>query len=195
MGKNGSRLGSLSSTFESHGDPGIIGYDSTGGLSYGTYQLAHNNAQNFVNQSAYRKDFAGIPFNSQAWQNKWKEVAKRDPKGFDEAQHNYIIQTHYEPQADKLAAIGVNVNRLSPTLQDVIFSTAVQHGANTDVIEKVFKRLGPNAPEAELVKAIYNERWNGGKRFANSTPVVQKSVFNRFFGQNGELNKVLSQIS
>lgn len=188
-------LGRLSAQFESSGDPGIIGYDKKGGLSYGIYQLAHSNAQDFVNQSSYKNTFAGIPFNSKAWQNKWKEVAKRDPEGFGQAQHDYIARTHYTPQVNKLARSGINVGRYSPVLQDVIFSTAVQHGPETDVVEKAFSKVGRNATEKELIKAIYNERWSGGKRFAGSESNVKQSVYNRFFGRNGELNKALSMLS
>ena len=37
------KLGSLSSSFESNGDPAAIGYDATGGYSYGTYQIETKN--------------------------------------------------------------------------------------------------------------------------------------------------------
>lgn len=194
MGGNGSQIGTLSKQFESRGDPGIIGWDSTGGTSYGTYQLAHGSAQTFVNQSPFKKDFSGLAYNSQGWQNKWKEVAKKDPRGFEQAQHDYIIKTHYTPQANKLAKAGIDLAQYSSVLQDVIFSTAVQHGANNDVIEKVFKKLGNSANEEDIIKAIYKERWNGGKRFASSTNAVKNSVYNRFFGKDGELNKALSML-
>ena len=35
-------IGALSEKYESKGNPGIIGWDSTGGWSYGKYQLAAN---------------------------------------------------------------------------------------------------------------------------------------------------------
>lgn len=173
------RTGSLSEKYESGGNPGSIGYDSTGGLSYGTYQLAHSNAQRFVAQSPFAADFNGLAFNSQQWQNKWKEVANRDPQGFGAAQKDYIAQTHYAPQITRLAKAGIDVARLSPVLQDVIWSTAVQHGANTDIVEKAIRQAGVGAKDADIINAIYNERWSGGMRFASSTPAVRSAVLNR----------------
>lgn len=191
---NGS-LGTLSEKYESGGDPGAIGYDSTGGYSYGAYQLAHNNAKNFIAQSPYASAFQGLTFNSPEWRSRWKQVAQSDPQGFKQAQKDYISKTHFEPQLQKIVQAGYNLEAFSKALLDVIWSTAVQHGAGTDVIVTALKKLPPTASEADAIKAIYNERWSGGQRFASSTPAVQNSVYNRFFGQNGELNQALSMLS
>lgn len=189
---NGS-IGSLSARYESQGNPGAIGYDSTGGLSYGAYQLAHNNALKFIQQSPYAKDFTGIPFNSQKFQQKWKEIAARDPQGFLQAQHNYIQKTHFDPQAQKLQSEGINVSSLPQIVKDVIWSTAVQHGPNNDIIKQAFK-MTKTGKIADLITNIYNLRWAGGRNFARSTPEVKKAVYNRFFGPQGELNAALSAV-
>jgi len=188
-------LGSLSERYESGGDPGAIGYDSTGGYSYGAYQLAHQNAKKFVEQSPFAEMFKGLAFNSKAFQNKWKEVAKQYGDQFKQAQKDYIAKTHFEPQLQKLASAGINVNSLPDVLKDVIWSTAVQHGANTDVVAKAMKSLKQGATVADAIKAIYNERWAGGQRFASSTQAVKNAVYNRFFGENGELNQALSRLN
>lgn len=195
LGKTLNGLGSLSEKYESGGDPGAIGYDSTGGYSYGAYQLAHNNAKSFVEQSPYAQYFQGIPFNSQAFQQRWKQVAAADPQGFKQAQKEYIAKTHYVPQIQKLQSIGVPINQLSQTLQDVIYSTAVQHGPNNNIVAKAITSLPKNATEADLVKAIYINRWNGGQNFASSTPAVRQSVYNRFFGPQGEMNTALRNLA
>lgn len=192
-GENGS-LGGLSQKYESSGDPGAIGYDSTGGFSYGTYQLAHNNAQRFVAQSPYAQEFAGVPFNSATFRNKWKEIAQKDPQGFAQAQEQYITKTHFEPLAAKAAQAGLDISQHSPVLAEVIFSTGVQHGAGTDVVNRALAKVGPNASDADIIKAIYEERWGGGQRFASSTPQVRQAVYNRFFGKNGELATALNQL-
>jgi len=79
-------------------------------------------------------------------------------------------------------------------LNEVIFSTAVQHGPNTDVITKALAKIGKNANEEQLIRAIYDERWSGGKRFASSTKQVQSAVKNRFFGPKGEMNTALAML-
>ena len=172
--------GKLSEKYESGGSPGAIGFDTTGGYSYGKYQLAHQNAKRFVEQSTYAQDFKGLAFNSREWKNKWQEVAKRDPDGFGSAQGQYINTSHVQPQVARLAKAGIDVNRYSPAFMEVVHSTAVQHGANTDVIEKAVARAGKGATEADVIRAIYAERWSGGQRFASSTPAVRKAVNNRF---------------
>jgi len=187
---NGSQIGSLSARYESGGNPGAIGYDSTGGYSYGTYQLAHNNAQKFVAESPYASQFAGMPFNSAAFQQKWKEIAQKDPQGFAGAQHDYIAKTHLEPIVNRLKQTGIDVSKMSPIVQDVIWSTAVQHGPGNKIIERA---LASAQSEQDFIKKVYELRWNGGAGFASSTPAVQKSVYNRFFGPNGELAQALAR--
>lgn len=193
--QNGSNLGDLSSRYESSGRPDAIGYDSTGGYSYGTYQLAHNNAKKFVENSSFGGYFKGLRFNSPEFRNRWQEVAQAFPEQFEAEQKNYIKQTHFDPQVQKMAKAGIDINWFSDTVKDVIWSTAVQHGANTDIVVKAIKGLGNKFKESDLVNAIYNERWAGGKRFASSTPAVKKAVYNRFFGNNGERNLALSRLS
>lgn len=192
MTLNGS-LGSLSARFESKGNPGVIGYDSTGGLSYGAYQLAHNNAKTFIEQSPYASEFRGLPFNSQQFQNKWKQIAQRDPQGFLNAQHQFIQKTHFEPQVKKLKDAGINIASFPQIVKDVIWSTAVQHGPNNDIIKQAVAKTKSGNPE-ELIRNIYALRWAGGRNFARSTPEVKQSVYNRFFGPQGEMQLALSSI-
>lgn len=177
---NGS-IGSLSERFESKGDPGIIGYDQTGGYSYGTYQLAHDNAKRFVEQSPYANQFKGLAFNSPQFRNRWAQVAQRDPNGFAQAQKAYIAKTHYEPQLQKIQQeTGLQIARLSPAMKDVIWSTAVQHGANSPIVVNALKTLGKGATEAQVIDKIYGLRWSGGQQFRSSTPQTRQAVKNRF---------------
>lgn len=190
-----SDVGALSQKFESGGNPASIGYDSTGGYSYGKYQFAHNTAENFINQSPYKDDFKGLTFSSRGWQNKWKELAKKNPDEFGQAQEDYAQKQYLQPLAAKAAQAGIDISQRSPVLAQVIFSTAIQHGANTDVIDKAIAKAGPDATDEELIKAIYDERWSNGERFGSSTPAVQNAVKNRFFGPQGELATALSQLN
>lgn len=185
-------LGMLSEKFESNGSPGTIGRDNTGGWSYGAWQLAHNNALKFINKSPYAAAFAGIKFNSDAWRNKWKSVAEADPEGFKREQMNYIAATHYKPVVDRLASTGIDVNALSPALKNVIWSTAVQHGPGSKIVDAALKTAGGD--EKKAIKTIYAMRWNGGKNFSKSTKDVKASVYNRFFGKAGEMNEALNNV-
>lgn len=188
-------LGTLSEKYESGGDPGAIGYDSTGGYSYGAYQLAHDNAQRFIAQSKeFGPAFKGVKFNSPEWQQKWKETALIDPQGFKEEQKFYIKKNFFDPQINKLKEAGIDINKFSPVFKDVVWSTAVQHGSQNSIILNAIRNLGKLASEADIIKKIYELRWNGGNGFVSSTPDVKKSVYNRFFGPNGELNAALNSL-
>lgn len=196
-------LGALSEKYESGGDSKAIGYDTTGGYSYGSYQLTKGNIGKFLNvlsaipaTSQLANTLKGVKIGTDTFNNLWKKAVDTNPQAFKQAEEKYIASTHYEPQIKKLEQSGVPVNKYSNILKQVIWSTAVQHGASTSIIANAYKSLKsllkrePN--EKELVAKIYNDRWSDGQNFKSSTPAVKKSVFNRF---QDELKTALSKLS
>lgn len=200
-------LGKISEKYESNGRANAIGNDSTGGFSYGSYQIATKTGTmkeffNFIeNDDRYKKfgtalnDVGG---NSAAttgttqFQNEWKRLADNDPD-FAQAQHDFIQGSHHNPAVRKIKeSTGIDIcdGSRSNGLQDAVWSTAVQHGsggANT-IFKRALARTGKTAStvtDQELISAIYAER---GKKnaagnlhyFRNSTAGVQQSVANRF---------------
>jgi hypothetical protein len=80
-------------------------------------------------------------------------------------EHEYIRETHYDPQVKKLKKdVGLDVATRSAAFRDVVWSTAVQHGPNTDVIVRAAKSLLTggktlaNVSDEALIRAIYAER-------------------------------------
>jgi hypothetical protein len=188
----GSELGKLSARFESAKDgPGAIGYDSTGGTSYGTYQIASKTGTMsqflaFLDKNnpdlANQLRNAGDPNTGSRkgpFPDVWKKIASEDPKGFDKLQHDFIQKTHYDPAAKALMKLGFNINEQSDAMKDVLWSTSVQHGSSgaVGIFSKAIKELGVSASPEKLINRIYQER---GTKFASSTEGVQKSVLNRF---------------
>ena len=204
------RLGALSERYESRGDPTIIGEDRTGGPSYGTYQIAtktgtFNDYMNFLQQNdpaVYQElQSAGgaqaARQGSAAFKNKWKQVMSNPQAA--ETQHQFIQSTHYDPAARRIAnSTGINLSTRSKTLNDVVWSTAVQHGsggANT-IFQRALERTGSNNPSDEaLINAVYAERGanNGSKYFPSSTSNVRQSVVNRFRNENADALASLRQ--
>jgi hypothetical protein len=195
-------LGSLSAPYESGGNPKAIGYDTTGGYSYGTYQLTKGNIGKFLDvlsaipaTAQLARTLKGVKVGTDAFNSYWKKAVDKDPQAFKQAEEKYISQTHYEPQVKKLQSSGVNIDNYSNVLKQVVWSTSVQHGANTSIIANAYKSLKnsfkrePN--EAELIAKIYDDRWSNGANFKSSTPAVKKSVFNRF---QSELKTALSKL-
>lgn len=111
----------------------------------------------------------------------WKALAKKDPKGFEQLQHNFIRQSHYDPAANKIkSSTGLDVSKYSPALQNVLWSVSVQHGAGG--ANNIFKNAGIRAgmSEADIIKKVYAERSKVSKYFSKSSSAIQRSVYNRF---------------
>ncbi|MBZ4415675.1 LysM peptidoglycan-binding domain-containing protein [Myxococcus sp. RHSTA-1-4] len=189
-------LGTLSRKYEAQG-PGTVstGAGDAGGVSYGSYQFASKtgSAQEFVNglkntYPEYYKALAGKKPGSAEFSAAWKDLAKKDPEGFFKAQHDAIKRTHYDPAvADIKKTTGLDVTTRSKALQDVAWSTSVQHRNNSDDIFKAaMKGKDPSKmSDEEIIKAVYAER---GRRnssgelvhFTRNSRKVQESVANRF---------------
>jgi len=176
-------LGSLSEKYESGGrGPATVstGKGDPGGVSYGSYQLAskRGRADEFV-EKYYPKDFAGLKGGTPEFTVKWKELAAADPKGLHAKEHQFIRETHYDPQAAKLNKdLGLDLTKRSAALRDVVWSTAVHHGPNASLIVNSLKPLiavtsiDQLADEA-IVKAVYAER---GRKTADGKLVHFKNV-------------------
>ena len=196
-------LGSTSAKFESNNKPGAIGKDSTGGYSYGSYQIATkvgtmDTFMDYIKDnpkySKYHTSLNNAGGSSAAtsgsteFKNEWKSLA-RDPD-FGQAQHDFIQRSHHDPAVTKIKnSTGIDVcdGTWSNGVQDAVWSTAVQHGtggANT-IVQRALARTGKTSEtvtDEELITAIYDERGanNGTKYFPSSTSNVRDSVVNRF---------------
>ncbi len=176
-------LGKLSEKYESGGHgPGTVstGKGDPGGVSYGTYQLSSKvgRADDFVRRY-YAEEFKGLKGGTDEFTKRWKELAAKAPAGLHEHEHTFIQETHYDPQVKKFAKdISLDVAQRSAAVQDVVWSTAVQHGPTTDVIVVAIKPLLATSKIADvtdqqLIRAIYAER---GRKNADGTLARFKSV-------------------
>ena len=143
-GKNtaGNLPGAVSARFESGAD-GIaaIGYDRTGGTSYGKYQIASTpgTMSDFIKflkteapDLAARLEKAGTANTggkTGAMPTAWRAIAAKQPERFERLQDAFISKSHFEPT---LAAIsketGLRASEFSDPLKEAMWSTAVQHG-------------------------------------------------------------------
>lgn len=200
-------LGSLSEKYESGGrGPATIstGKGDPGGVSYGTYQLSSKvgRADAFV-KKYYPQEFKDLKAGTPEFSKRWKELADREPEKLRANEHEYIKATHYDPQVNKLAkSVGLVVDKRSRAVQNAIWSTAVQHGPNTKIVETALTPLLKDRKieaidDETLLRAVYAERGRKDDQgvmvhFKAASEAVQKSVSRRF--QN-ELKDALAALA
>jgi LysM repeat protein len=202
-------LGALSAKYETGGRGcGTVstGAGDFGGVSYGSYQMASKMGvpTKFVTQPGFPwlKDFANLVAGTAPFTAVWKRIAAEQGPDFQRAQHSYIKKTHYDLLVAKIASDdNLDVNTRSRALQDVVWSTAVQHGPGTPIVHRACTSLTCKPTDANydelLIRAIYAER---GKRkadgnlayFSKSSPSVQAGVANRFKSELQDALKMLA---
>jgi hypothetical protein len=206
-------LGKLSEKYETGGrGPGIVssGRGDAGGVSYGSYQMTSRNGGTvglFVSQPDFpwREAFQGLEPGSDEFTRVWRTLADEHPEEFFAAQHAFIKATHYDRLVKKIRQDdGLDVTQHSHALQDVIWSTAVQHGPGTNVVRNAFNTLrdkGLFDPTSEdfdrnSIKAIYSER--GRKNadgnlvyFSRNSPEIQAGVAKRFVNEEQDALRML----
>lgn len=212
-------LGALAAKFES-GSEGIaaIGYDRKGGTSYGKYQIASRVGTmdgfiGYLQQNApdlaTRLSAAG-PANtggrSGRMPSEWRKIAEEQPDRFERLQSDFIRTSHFDPAVrDIVSATGLSMEAMPPALQEVLFSTAVQHGpaGASRIINQAVERVGPGKlrqaegkknPSAkktteQLITQIYNLR---AGQFVSSSSRVQAAVRNRLRQEMREALEMLS---
>ncbi|WP_375771246.1 LysM peptidoglycan-binding domain-containing protein [Archangium gephyra] len=203
-------LGTLSSQYESRGDVGSVSDNDgdPGGPSYGTYQIATNTgtAQEFVDSLAtshpeYHAALSPHEPGTQEFGQAWRDLAASEPEGFGQAQHEFIVDTHYQPQVDSiLEATGLDLNRRSAALRDVAWSTGVQHrGTTPDIFEAALAGRDPaTVTDEELIEGVYAERGRTNPdgtlaRFHSSSPDIQRGVANRFVNEQADALEMLAR--
>lgn len=184
-------IGGLAKKYESSGNPSTIARNpgDIGGASYGTYQITQGTMPGFL---SYLKSsgnplasvFDGVKIASNAFDAAWRSAAaQQGGAALKAAEEGFIKQSHYDPAAKSIAkATGVDVNKRSNALQQVLYSVSVQHGPGG--AKNVFKGAGINnkMTDEQIIRAVYRERSanNGMKYFKSSSPSIRAGVLGRF---------------
>lgn len=189
------KLGFVAQYFESgKAGPGTIssGQGDFGGKSYGAFQFASRTGtlQNFLKVSGYDREFSD-PIGSPGFDQKWKELARRDP-AFGDAQQKFMVATHFTPQMEKLKANGINLGDHGRAVQEAIFSTSTQYGPNSGVIVRALAGHDVSKmTDGEVVSAIQDYKASRvSEHFSSSSAGVQASVAGRIRREKLALNQI-----
>jgi LysM repeat protein len=207
----GDELGSLSAKYESKpgGDPGSVssGKDA-GGVSYGSHQLATKTgtAQQFVDSLKdthpdYYEALKGKKPGTEEFGKAWKDLAAKDPEGFGKAQKDFVDRTHYDKAKEhtEAAVPGLKFDERSKALKDVLYSTAVQHGPESNVFKKALAGKDVSKmSDADIIKAVYAERGKKNKDgelayFSRETAKTQGNIANRFVNEQKDALDMLAK--
>lgn len=169
-------LGALSAHFES-GLRGIfaVGYDTSGGTSYGKYQLSSRKGaiRNFIKYLdkraptwAQRLRTAGVA-NTGGTQGsmprEWIRIAGEHPKLFEKLQDDFIHSHYYSPTIQAVREqTGLDIEAQNAVIREVLWSTAVHHGptggANIFITASLRARQAHGDFGKALLKEVYRER-------------------------------------
>ena len=179
-------LGTTSEHYESGGrGPGVIstGRGDYGGVSYGIYQMSSKMGvvQEFIEQSAYSNRFSGVEAGTDEFNKIWRDIASNHPKEFRSAQHDYIKKTHYNIQINSiLSRCGFPIHNKNAALNDLVWSTGVQFGPRTKLIEKAIKDLDiSSASIIEIIGAVQDYKISNNARLFASSPTLQPGLLAR----------------
>ena len=135
--------------------------------------------------------------NSQAFNDTWRRIAKEHPKEFWLDQHNYIERTHYNPLIASLKKDGIDIADRGPAIKDMIWSTAVQYGANTPVIANALRgRKIDNISNEEIIITVQDyKRKNVDKLFRGSLHLIRikKGIKEMEKYRNSLINRAISE--
>lgn len=170
-------LGSLAARFESSGSSATIGRMSTDGRAFGKYQLSEKQGTfdaflRFLEpQDAEAAQMLKDPATRE---ENWKHLVAEGR--IQKYEQPFIMASHYRPAHDQLKPELRQMVDSSPALQEVLMSTAIQHGAAPtaagagSIFNKVYR---PGMTEEDIISAVYDERKT---RFGSSTPKERQAV-------------------
>ena len=182
---------------ESGGDIRAIGYDRTGGTSYGTFQMSSKagTAGNFLDYlsakgGAHAEAAAQIRAAGELDGGKdgaaalaWKGAVESGAIT-REMEEQFIQETHVTPALAAMSPAMQKAVEADPRLQKAVFSTAVQHGAGgaQKLMARSWEKAGGDTDA--FLKALYADRKT---QFGSSTPEVQAAAAKRMDAELSEL--------
>lgn len=194
------QLGDTSKKYESgNRGPGAVNDSHSrdldeGGASYGLYQMS-TKAGTIQQYQKYTKYNAlkGLKPGTAEFDRAWKEVARKDPKGFEEEQHAFVKKNYYDRENARLKRYKMDFSSRGRGVQDMIWSTSVQYG-NKKIIENALSGKNVNAmSDAQIINTVQDYKLaHYEEHFAKSFKkgLKKKSIINRIKQERLDLLRI-----
>ena len=198
------RLGAIARKYES-GGRGVetisTGVGDAGGVSYGEYQLSSNagTMAEFLRSpegSAFADSFKGLKPGTREFNTAYTSIAevgsaRRDE--FTQAQHDFMVRTHYEPALKTAGSLGFTVG--DRKIKEAVFSFATQHRRAGDILQSASKIAADEGrdirhitPE-EQVQYLYKARSRYVSGLKDVSDKTKTSLMKRYTSEERDVLK------
>ena len=189
-------IGTYTAKMESSGNAGAVNEDVYG-YSYGKYQFYSGDLRNgkvppnstlmqYINQSEYKEEFTGLTPGTKEFNDKWEEIAGRDPTGFEQSQHDFMTTTQYSHSNNVLRNAGYDLSARGDGVQELIFSTSTQYGKDNTIIQEALAGKNVNSmTDNEIVETVNAYKIaTVDKKFRSSSKSVRAACVKRWQREN-----------
>jgi uncharacterized protein (TIGR02594 family) len=156
-------------------------WSDPGGDSYGIHQLSGNYSMGAFLRSEwgkpYRGKFKGLKPNTNAFNRKYKTVARADPEDFAYAQKAFYANTHYLPLREFAEKKGFNVTDRG--VQETLFSLSVQHGKARLIVLAAAENGISDDPE-DQIRELFKERTDYVNGLRSLKRRIKRNIANRY---------------
>jgi type VI secretion system secreted protein VgrG len=137
--------------------------------------------------------FAGLEPATSAFDAKWREVAGKYPKDFEDEQHEYVRKNYYAVMLANLQRQGLNLSNYGPGVQDLIWSTAVQFGpARTAIFTEPLKGKS-TLTDTDIINLVSEYKKNNVNVFFRSSGTsIQNSQKSRYTSEQAALLQLVT---
>lgn len=185
-----SSLGALSAHFES-GLRGVfaIGYDASGGTSYGKYQISSRKGaiRNFIKyldkkaptwaQRLRAAGAANTGGTQGAMPREWVRIAGEHPRLFEKLQDDFIHSHYYSPTIQAVREqTGLDLEAQNTVIREVLWSTAVHHGPTGGANIFISASMRAQKTHGDFGKALLTEVYRERGRRLEKVPLSHRSA-------------------
>jgi len=161
------------------------GRGDPGGVSYGKHQLMSKRSSGQTDSTMdkflasdyadlYKEDFKGLTPGTPEFSEVYTKLANEDEANFEDAQTQFILDTHYEPL--RVWADNKGFDTEDPGIASALYSISVQHGG----WQRFLKGVDTSNDPTQVIKDIYTARTSYVNGIKNMEEQTKKNIAGRY---------------